>query len=125
MRITASYATNACSGWIITAVDCHLMIAWVLGCVGYLNYRFFLLFAFWGGIWSSYIAIFTYFNMHLFNMTYYEYMFFVSLNMMTVFCWMVFFCYGALALKGLTIIEAGDRFHNRATSVYLYHKGRN
>lgn len=119
MPITALSATNVCLEWITTAVYWLITVAWVLGCVGYLNYRFFLLFTFWGGLWSTYIAVFTYCYMHIFNMAYYDYMFFVALNMMSLFSWVVFFFYGYLALKGLTIIEAGERFQNRSNSVKL------
>ena len=55
--------------------------------------------------------------MHYFEMSHYDYMFFISMNMMVCFSWFVFFFYGSLALKGLTIIEAADRFSKRKPAV--------
>ena len=103
---------DASSEWIITVVSSS-NVAWILGCVGYYNYRFFLLFAFWAGIWCSMNQIFMLKFSEVMILGQYDQVFYICNYLFICFAWFMFFFYGGLALKGLTIIEAAEKYANR------------
>jgi hypothetical protein len=93
---------------------------WIMGCVGYSNYRFFLLFSFYAALWLGQNNIFLYFYKdRLYNFDSYEVIFYISGTLVAIFAVFVVIMYGGLALKGLTIIEAAQRFAHVREQVLL------
>jgi hypothetical protein len=89
----------------------------MMGCVGYHNYQYFLQFAFWGALHLtldiSFIAMFR----HEMPFSYLDWIYFVSSFPLIIFGWAVFVIYGAMALRGVTIIEASTLFQSRREQV--------
>lgn len=117
-RTTASFAAGASSEWIITAVS-GSHEAWILGCVGYYNYRFFLLFAFWAAVWCSSNQVFILKFSAVMQLGQYDQVYSVCNYLFICFAWFMFFFYGGLALKGLTIIEAAEKYNNRRSAAQV------
>lgn len=88
---------------------------WVMGCVGYLNYQYFLQFAFWAGMWTSSIALYTFMFKESMTFDYWDYTFYVCIGLLQFFAWGVFVMYGLMALKGLTVIEAAEHWSSKRT----------
>ena len=84
-----------------------------MGCVGYYNYRFFILFAFWAGVWASMNQIVIFFNKRHIQFDTYDMTYYLCNYLFIGFAWFMFFFYGFLALKGLTVIEASERYAAR------------
>ena len=90
--------------------------------MGYQNHQHFLQFAFHGGLWMSAHCLFIFFHMEAIDFSAGDYMFFASGWVLAAFAWVVFFMYSGLALKGLTIIEAAERFQLRRAQVLAAHQ---
>lgn len=90
--------------------------------MGYQNYQHFLQFAFHGALWMTAHCAFIFFHMEVIDFSSGDYMFFASGWVLALFAWAVFFMYSGLALKGLTIIEAAERFQLRRQQVGAAHR---
>lgn len=62
-------------------------------------------------------SLFIFMYMHEVVFTTPSWTFFVAGSCLTIFGWFVFFMYGTLALKGVTIIESSAMFAERRQSV--------
>lgn len=113
-------AKNVFCEWIITVVGWCLEPAWVTCCIGYFNYQYFLLFAFYGSIWMTITFIFATFGNEFAEYTNGDTIFYTSGGILLLFGWFMFFSYGLLALKGLTAIEAADKWTSKREDVDFF-----
>jgi hypothetical protein len=90
-----------------------------MGCIGYKNYQHFLQFAFWASLHTSIMAIIITVNYRNLTLTMDSFIYYVSGSILSLFGWVVFFLYGTMALKGVTIIEANQLFQKRRQDVGL------
>lgn len=88
-----------------------------MGCVGYENYQYFLQFAFWASLFMTQNSLFIFAFYKEVHFNTYGWTFFVSGSCLVIFGWFVFFMYGTMALKGVTIIEASVLFQQRRANV--------
>jgi hypothetical protein len=81
-----------------------------MGCIGYKNYAYFLQFAFWASLHMTLMALLITANLGILPLGTEGMIYYVSGAVMAIFGWVVFFLYGTMALKGVTIIEASQMF---------------
>lgn len=81
--------------------------------MGYKNHGHFLQFAFWGSLWITLVDGFVLLGAREVRFTNWDYIFYVSSSTILFFGWAVFFMYIVMALKGLTVIEAAQKFSIR------------
>ena len=87
------------------------------GCIGYHNYQYFIQYALWGGVFASIMSVKTYLNTNVIPFNIYDYTFFIAISILQIFAWFVFVMYFTLMAKGLTVIEAADRFNKRHETI--------
>ena len=92
-----------------------------MGCVGYKNYQYFLQFSFYASLWASTTCLFVSYNFSFLSLTYWDLLFYVTDSLLQFFGWFMFFTYGTLAIKGLTVIEAADRWTAKREEVVDAH----
>ena len=88
-----------------------------MGCIGYKNYQHFLQFAFWASFYMGVMSAFLGWNYSQLRLSTDNIIFLFSGAVASIFGWVVFFLYGTMALKGVTIIEASEIFKNRRQQV--------
>lgn len=88
-----------------------------MGCIGYKNYQHFLQFAFWASLYMGVMTAFLASNYNDLLLSTDNLIFLYSGAVASIFGWVVFFLYGTMALKGVTIIEASEIFKNRRQEV--------
>jgi len=93
----------------IVRMDHHC--PWIMGCVGYLNHRFFILFSLYSALWIASNSVFIYIHKNeLDNFKPQDDIFYAMSSLVAVFSGFIFLSYFPLALKGYTIIEISEKY---------------